>query len=355
MKIYVHIGSDKTGTTAIQAALKNNRKHLKEHGMVYPSLEKEPHQEALARELLTGKKGAAWEKLEAILNQSPDHLILSSEMFCSISESAVQLFKEWLGDHDVTIVAYLRSADQYLESGVMQRLKASKSDQDFFRLYRKIKWIPALFNPMVYISGLKPRFVFRWARAFGEKNIRVRPYSEAQWKDGNLISDFMATIGLNSIQESLQHSSQKRNVTPNIYAVYAMASFWSSTHPPIRHRFSEVMTRQYDQVKTSQITSNFKRNLARLISEPTFSRISREFGCPKPSQNDADSSNYAPSEKEIIQQGQKLLLEFSVHQQKRIKALEKNIHLKGSKERSLIPGKSNKLRQPTRHDTAKES
>ncbi|WP_444931467.1 hypothetical protein ACJJIF_06730 [Microbulbifer sp. SSSA002] len=276
---------------------------------------------------MSGKKGPGWQTFEQQLKGSSESIILSSEMLCGISEADILQLKNWLHDHEVKIIAYIRKSDEYLESGAMQQLKSCKSTVDFFRLYRKLKWLPAIFNSWVYISGLKPLFVFRWAKVFGKENLYVRPYCESQWVDGSLVSDFMSTLGLSSQTENLKQTPRKKNITPDIYTIFTMSSFAATKRPSIRHQFSEIMTQKYGQAMKRPVTSRLKRHMALAISNIIFKRISREFNCPPPAKKKL-SASFAPGESLIIGKSQQLLLEFSIHQKKKVNQLKKKLALK---------------------------
>ncbi|WNZ54761.1 hypothetical protein QT397_17990 [Microbulbifer sp. MKSA007] len=331
MKIYVHIGSDKTGTTSIQNTLTRSRNALKKCGILYPQLEKAPHQEILARELLSGNKGPGWEAFEKHLKSSNENVILSSEMLCGVGEADILRLKDWLNSHEVKIIAYIRKSDEYLESGAMQRLKSCKSRVDFFRLYRKLKWLPAIFNPLVYISGFKPLFVFRWSKVFGKENLYVRPYCKSQWVDGNLISDFMSTLGFSSQVKNLRQMPLKKNITPNIYTIFAMSTFATTSRPSMRHQFSEVMTQKYGQVMKQPVSSRFKRYMALAISNIILKRVSSEFNCPPPVKKKL-LAGFAPGESSIAGKSQQLLLEFSIHQKKQVNRLRRKLALKDAQQ-----------------------
>ncbi|WP_444907907.1 hypothetical protein ACJJIR_07770 [Microbulbifer sp. SSSA008] len=324
MKVILHIGSDKTGTTTIQNTLSSNQDILKEKEVIYPKIGTFVHHELLVEELLAGKQGPAWQRLRSALNSNSKCLVISSEKLCTLKRQEIALLKKWLANHEVSIVAYIRSADQYLESGIMQQLKSSKSRQDFFRLYRAVKWVPAIINPFVYWSALKPKFVFCWAKVFGKENMIVRPYCSEQWIGHSLISDFMQAIGLRDLTSKLDYSGKKRNITPNIYTVFAMCAFSRSSHPPLRHQFSELMVSKFDQKMAHPISSFQKRCLAEAISRPIFRKISQDFKCPLPTKKPIPKG-FAPPESKIIEEAQHLLTEFTIHQKKRLDILSKKL------------------------------
>lgn len=269
MNIVLHIGSDKTGTTAIQSYLALNRKTLLENNIVYPKLDKTNHHECLARELLTGKKGQAWEKFDCTLSEIDDdkNIIISSEMLCSLSTKKIKLLRSWLKDHQTTIIAYVRETEEYLESGVMQRLKTSKNSKEFKKLYRITTLIPFFINPLVYQAAFKNLFIFKWKHVFTEPNVILRPYSKRDWMKNDLIQDFFHSIDKTAV--CTENVEIKKNITPTIEVVYLCSKLNSDKAPWIRHEFAEFMTQKLNYKKETFISSPTKRQFSNTLSKIT--------------------------------------------------------------------------------------
>jgi hypothetical protein len=60
--VYLHIGTEKTGTTSIQAFLDRNRSRLRSQGVLYPELPGSNNQIALSAAALASPESAAWSK-----------------------------------------------------------------------------------------------------------------------------------------------------------------------------------------------------------------------------------------------------------------------------------------------------
>ncbi|WP_157954076.1 hypothetical protein [Microbulbifer sp. A4B17] len=294
MKIYIHIGSDKTGSTAIQAALSENQAVLRSQGIEYPVLLKqENHHECLFREIRSGKKGKCWAELERVISSQPEHLIISAEALCSLKASEVALFKKWLNHSDTYVIAYIRRADEYLESGTMQRLKSAKSYAAFRWQYLAAKYIPTIFDPYVYHAAFKTLFIKRWKKEY-PNNIIVRPYDKSQWDSQNLILDFFSSLGLTKTQNSIRASKITRNVTPSIAGIYATSILTRNKFFGLRYQLSQRLAEAPQHQKKGAFLSWNKRASARLISrvyncftissrQITFSseRTPRSLGLPR--------------------------------------------------------------------------
>ncbi|WP_444893482.1 hypothetical protein ACJJIE_02850 [Microbulbifer sp. TRSA001] len=267
MKIYVHIGSDKTGSTAIQATLSQNRAALRAQGIEYPQFQKQGnHHECLFQELRSGKKGECWLKLDRIISSKPKYLILSSEAFCTLKTPEIALLKKWLNYSDTRVIAYIRRADEYLESGIMQRLKTAKSYTAFKWQYIAAKYIPTLLDPYVYRAAFKTLFVKRWEKGYPD-GVIIRPYDKNQWKDENLILDFLSSLNLTEAQNSIQTSKVNRNITSSIAGIYATSILTRNKLLGLRLQLSQSLARDPKLKKEGAFLSWNKRASARMISQ----------------------------------------------------------------------------------------
>jgi len=170
MPIHLHIGTHKTGTTAIQRHLRRHRENLKHQGIWYPT-EAEllpgggdgiPHRN-IVRSLdnTRGAKPYSRNDLEAMvstmLSQSRhyDHTILSSEAFWRVGfaaapdpytteelwlrkQSNVAKIRQLFGDADVRITAVLRERSAFIQSYYSEFILATlytKNIKAFLRNY----------------------------------------------------------------------------------------------------------------------------------------------------------------------------------------------------------------------------
>lgn len=214
-KLLIHIGLHKTGTSAIQSFLLDNRAQLLEQGLLYPlDLEEWGNHNPLAWHLMDPRympthgdfyrelsSPAHWEKLhEAVSEQPTDRVILSGEDFSLIGRP--QQLAELLERYDTRIVVYLRRQDQYLQSIYNQDVK----NYEFMRRER--------FEDFVLDHRLEEIlhydvFLERWGAAFGRENIDVGIYDRRHLRDG-LIPDFATRAGI-SLREEMRYRHEAVN------------------------------------------------------------------------------------------------------------------------------------------------
>ncbi len=114
MKVILHIGTHKTGTTTLQHFLTANKEALAERGFCY-SPELMPQNKTQHSEIaLLFKRGMvkdAADLLKGLLEPRGEihTAILSGEEFNDMKLEQLSMLKGLLASHDVTVVLYLRN------------------------------------------------------------------------------------------------------------------------------------------------------------------------------------------------------------------------------------------------------
>ncbi len=200
-RLYVHIGLPKTGTTAIQYFLHENRASLKHAGYLYPGKGTAHHclgwRMAGIKGWLPSEEAAIAEsrKIFREINESKfAHVIVSSE---TMSEGLLDhagrlhaiLEEELHSAWEARIIVYLRRQDHWLESWYMEEVGSkeppanSYTFPEFLLHYRERAQID-------YWALLRP-----WDELFGKENLIVRIYEKEQQPQG-IARDFLQAIGI---------------------------------------------------------------------------------------------------------------------------------------------------------------
>lgn len=216
-RIHLHIGTHKTGTTALQQTLAENRELLAQEGFLYPRTGW--HQ--FAQHLLAfEKKGkvntgmnaemeGVWEALRAeVENFSGTDVIISSEEFSTLADPSA--LRAELADYPVSVYIYLRRQDAIFESIYNQQTKDWLSPR--VESLEECLAAPEMIYPLFDYYAL----LTRWADIFGMDNLVVRNYSQLRHQKISTVNDFFPLLGIDPeslatpAQPMLNHSVSRR-------------------------------------------------------------------------------------------------------------------------------------------------
>ncbi len=191
--LILHIGANKTGSSAIQEFLRLNARHLQEFGYWVAPHNLEPGGEITGHHVATVERLRAEipasaallsEKLDRIANRLPDgaKIVLSAENL-SNNQRMVKLFSKLKG-FEIRVVLFIRRQDELLLSSWQQW--ESKLSRDFWA------WlfgaIPSRGNWMATLRG--------WEKLVARENIIVRRYNPQGELSWNVLPVFANAIGL---------------------------------------------------------------------------------------------------------------------------------------------------------------
>jgi len=198
-KLFLHIGITKTGSSTIEHFLYRNAQALLQQGLCYPTTMiygvahhsiaeffNERSRRDTPKAATRFSSRAQWER--AILAEIAgwhdlpvDDIVLSSEAFRLGKPEQLGVFFK---DFDVTVIAYLRRQDVWLESSANQNEKIKGSES------LSIDEQKTSSNFLLrYDSFLQP-----WAAAFGKENIVVVPFEKSAFPCG-LERGFLRLLG----------------------------------------------------------------------------------------------------------------------------------------------------------------
>ena len=209
MKLILHIGTEKTGSTSIQRALAADRKTLAAHDILYPVLfGSENHMEVavaamgdrpadslqiqeLARTGLDigGYTAALRAKLAQEISASGASTLLISNEHCHgrlNTLDAVERLAGLLGAPftQVQVIVYLRRQDRMAVSLHSTRLKGGGSG----KMLPQVDKVPAYFDPH--------RLMATYAEVFGPAALAARLYERPRLVGGDVVQDFYAIAAL---------------------------------------------------------------------------------------------------------------------------------------------------------------
>lgn len=192
-RILLHVGMYKTGSTSIQAFLQRNQSLLDRHGCLCPvSGRGKVHRichNPLAWSLreVRGYSGTSvWRELAEEIASSPHKSILiSAEGFGTCTPTQIGIVRDFLQDHDVRILIYLRNPLSLMVSAFQQVIRGE------MRWHRSF----ADFLDRDLSHCNYPAMIDHWASVFDRDHVIVRVL-ESVTARSNLFIDFLTHANL---------------------------------------------------------------------------------------------------------------------------------------------------------------
>lgn len=202
--LILHIGTGKTGTTAIQETFWKNRAALARAGVAYPAV----GAISSAHHLITPRippflkdrpdwnflTPAEWAPVVAALPE--DRVFMSSELISSANPDQIAAFCAALEPFvDLHVCIYLRRQDDMIAASWSQSVKAGT-------LHRPLHKI--LKNMMLRSDHLNR--ITPWENALGRDRLIIRPYERSQFHQGDLIRDILLrALGMSDLPPGFVH------------------------------------------------------------------------------------------------------------------------------------------------------
>lgn len=186
--LYIHIGTPKTGSSAIQAFLTLNHDKFLEKGILFPN----PPNFEQAFQTSSGNANSFYklfidndiDKIKNLIDlYNSKTVILSSEYFFDILIRYPERFFDVFNTYDYKVIIYVRRQDNLISSLLNQHIKNSYgiSYHIIGDITKTHDFTKVLLNSLNYTEVDK--FI-------------VRPYEKQQFYEGNIYSDFLNCIGL---------------------------------------------------------------------------------------------------------------------------------------------------------------
>lgn len=301
MKVVLHIGTEKTGTTSIQAFLGKNRDRLIQHGvaplgefllpgtfnnLALPLAAKEaPGKDITAfrpEEFDSFRTRAQKSLLDFVDNSKQKNLttlVASSEHMSSrlTTVDDIRALKNLFpGDCDYQIVVYLRQQRDLLLGMQAESIKAGNPSISFSdpRSLPKSQAYGIVFYDYEMMLA-------NWAEVFGAGRITVRPYEREQLAGGDAVADFLTVIGLSADLYSATGQSLRLNERFSPEALFFLAKINSYIDADTRRRVVEKISAadQFGkgEFKPSGTQEDFISNLTESNSRVAQSYLGREL------------------------------------------------------------------------------
>jgi len=257
VKLFLHIGSTKTGSTALQSTLKFNENTLKDRDVLYPEtfLAGVAHHDIV--NVLNGDSiERGFKALHAeIESANMQHVIISTETLFFLQEQIKDL-AEQLSRYDVYPIVYLRRQDIWFEAMYTQTIK--HEEYRYTGLIRDTELLNMYDYYMNYSTVLE-----KWQEAFSNKII-VKLY-ESVGSRFDILSDFcdlLPTVEANYLKKPNYAQSNNASLShSSIRFLQAANSFDTSNekHDELIDLLGNYSSKKTEQRNSYEFLSDFEK------------------------------------------------------------------------------------------------
>ncbi|WP_157944632.1 hypothetical protein [Mangrovicella endophytica] len=208
MKLVIHIGVHKTGTSALQGLLHTNRERLRSQGVWYDPPEGEKNHSSRVFHFRPGETYSPEifrDRLKAISDQGCPLYLMSSEMFVE-APFDMEAFARSIRGFKTEVIAYLCASDDLLVSAYNQVVRAGTRLEP---LQDKRPYDPT------YRASLTQWISDQW-------KLTLAPYDPKQWPGQNIFLDLLSMLGVSADgmdTEGRQEDANRSLPAPLIEAV----------------------------------------------------------------------------------------------------------------------------------------
>jgi hypothetical protein len=213
--LFIHVGTHKTGTSAVQRFFMSNRDALRSRGVHYVETglrEADFAHYDLARSVAQGPSSDLWTKLRAEVGAGRDMThVISCEAFWKEDPRSVRQCCAGIGP--IKVLAYLRRQDNFFESLYKHHIKlgGSMSFDEFFSKRKKAG---------DYLAVLE-----KWEHSFGNDHLVVKHYDTPSGSI-NIVEDMLRTLGMTAdpslVRPPRTNSSPRAELLPILRALHKL-------------------------------------------------------------------------------------------------------------------------------------
>lgn len=196
--VYLHIGWEKTGTSAIQSFLGRNQSWLRHQGFRYPIMGNVPQHLVMYNALSSSRPRRIAKTVasirELVRSTKEPSIIFSHERLHDCNPA---MFRDIFKEEDVRIIAYLRRYDysviSYFSTIIRWGMFSINPRSTLFRRFKE--------EHLRYFDYYWP--LSNFACVFGKESLILRKYGKEDLIGGNSVQDFMCLLGINDLDGSL--------------------------------------------------------------------------------------------------------------------------------------------------------
>ena len=279
MRLTIHIGPHKTGTTSLQTAFAKAGRTLRRTGVVYPRcnwMYPAHHRLAFAMKdrRIPGTRDAPEMEVEiadlmaALTKSRCKQVVISSEEFFAAPIESIANLRAALGTIDVSILTFLRRPDSFLLSCYNQKLR--QPGNKFHAPIRRFIAQPSQIAPEIKYNDC----LSNWIEVFGVDAVHLNVY-----ENGSPLGRTMIHLGL---PPDLLSSEQKMNQSVPGAALEAMRhAKMNGMSAAKQKRLLHLATEAFKGEPGFQISNDERRSIIKTFEYENTSLFQR-FGEENP-------------------------------------------------------------------------
>jgi hypothetical protein len=191
--IVLHIGAPKTGSSAIQKFLLENKKHLADNGFYYPEHGLDENgisggHSVLGLSLVNGETQKSKEILQSYIADAKNNnmtLLLSAESFFNHHNKLAKLVE----GYRCKVIAFFRDPLESLFSSYNQSIKRHFNTTHIAQVCKSVLLNKSYANSHVYAQ---------WIDSFGKSNVTILEYNKQYFTKHPIQEVFLLNIGLDT-------------------------------------------------------------------------------------------------------------------------------------------------------------
>lgn len=343
-KLIVHIGTGKTGSTAIQKCLRLQRPQLNDQGFYYWGLNLEHAPSRRRRDwqqpggiaqLQKMSKEEATSELTIVLEESLSEvqegstIIWSNESIYEMPDVYQPVFKAAQANHDVTIIliAYARSMPSFILSAYKQWGVKHKTYPGPVKSFRG--WVAANKNFLAY-----SRKLLEWDKAFPGQ-FKIYNYDSLDDVVEHFTAHSLIPVDASQLKEAARQNESPDDILLAIYALHNSRF----PDPVLPSRIAQLLAEGGLAAGINQIGNLAKIYPSKQDLDEETAFINEETQClnqilqrqNQPLFNEYDSSEDIASinQAQMVSGVMSILLALIIQQDDRIKQLESSVALQG--------------------------
>lgn len=235
-RVYLHVGTPKSGTTYLQAGLWQNREPLRDLGLLFPGRGPFDHNRASivvrnGKHLPGRRKGVPplWRRFTDQAAAYDGTVVLSNEWYLAADVEQVAAAVDQLGGDRVHVVVTTRTLVRLVPAAWQESLKVGRGHSlgDFVDGLGdgRIKWTWEVLDPAAVAR--------HWASVVGPERVHVVTMPEKPTHAGQLWERFAATVGFDP--HAVELPPREANESMSVQAARLMQEFG----PALREKVDE--------------------------------------------------------------------------------------------------------------------